>query len=110
MAELESEVYRALLIMHPMFHCRRRRHMVLTPAGSELDSILDNMDVDALWQSGEYVSWQTGITMPEPPPASEGYETETHCSAFAAAAALKLGVPLLHPNPPPKFVAEKHLA
>jgi len=84
--------------------------MVLTPAGSELDSILDNMDVDALWQSGEFVSWQTGITMPEPPPASEGYETETHCSAFAAAAALKLGVPLLHPNPPPKFVAEKHLA
>ena len=67
--------------------------MVLSPAGSELDSVLDNMDVDALWQSGEYVFWQTGITMPKPPPASEGYETETHCSAFAAATALKLGVP-----------------
>jgi hypothetical protein len=84
--------------------------MALTPAGSKLDLTLDDMDVDALWQSGEYVYWQTGITMSEPPPVSEGYETETHCSAFAAAAALKLGVPLLHPNPPPKFVAEKHLA
>jgi hypothetical protein len=50
----------------------------------------------------EYVYWQTEITMPEPPPASEGHETETHCSAFAAAAALKLGVPLLHPNPFPQ--------
>jgi hypothetical protein len=84
--------------------------MALTPAGSKLDSILDSMDVDSLWRSGEYVYWQTGITMPEAPPASEGYENDTHCSAFAAAAALRLGVPLLHPNPAPKFVPEKHLA
>ena len=37
-----------------------KRHMALTPAGSKLDSILDSMDVDSLWQSGEYVYWQTG--------------------------------------------------
>jgi hypothetical protein len=84
--------------------------MDLTPAGSALDIALDGMDVESLWLSGEYVYWQTGITMPEPPPRSEGYETDTHCSAFAAAAALKFGVPLLHPNPAPKFVPEKHLA
>jgi hypothetical protein len=94
-----------------MFHLTEgKHHMNRTPAGSQLDAILDDMDVEGLWQSGQYVYWQTGITMPVPPPASEGYETETHCSAFAAAAALKLGVPLLHPNPAPKFVPEKHLA
>jgi hypothetical protein len=83
--------------------------MDLLPAGSALDLSLDGLDVETLWQAGQYVYWQTGITMPEPPPTSEGYETDTHCSAFAAAAALKLGVPLLHPNPP-KRVFEKHLA
>jgi hypothetical protein len=84
--------------------------MDLLPTGSALDMSLDSMDVEIFWQAGQYVYWQTGITMQEPPPPSEGYETDTHCSAFAAAAALKLGVPLLHPNPPPKLVREKHLA
>src|SRR5271156_6299419 len=82
----------------------------LSRAGSALDKSLEGMDVEGLWLSGQYVYWTTGITMPEPPPASEGYETDTHCSAFAAAAARKLSVPLLHPNPAPKFVPEKHLA
>ena len=84
--------------------------MDVTPAGNAVDAILDGMDVEALWQAGEYVDWQTGVTLPEPPPASEGYEDETHCSAYAAAAALKLGVPLLHPGTTPVFVPEKHLA
>jgi hypothetical protein len=111
-SNLKSVSPHLLHIVHPMFYERRerRRHMDLTPAGFALDSGLDSLDVEALWQSGEYVDWQTGITMPEPPPASEGYEMKTHCSSFAAAAALNFGVPLLHPNPAPRFVPEKHLA
>ena len=84
--------------------------MDLLPAGSILDLTLDSMQVNTFWQSGRYVYWQTGIAMLAPPPESEGYEKDTHCSAFAAAAALRLGVPLLHPNPSPKMVREKHLA
>jgi hypothetical protein len=84
--------------------------MDVTPAGTALDSTLDGMDVEALWLAGEYVDWRTGIALPEPPPASEGYEDDTHCSAYAAAAALKLGVPLLHPGTTPVLVEEKHLA
>ena len=76
--------------------------MDITSAGNTLDLTLDDMNVDSLWQAGQYVYWQTGITMPAPPQEFEGYEKDTHCSAFAAAAALRLGVPLLHPNPPPQ--------
>jgi hypothetical protein len=84
--------------------------MDLTSAGSALDSTLDGTNVEALWLSGQYVDWQTGIAMPERPPEHEGYEADTHCSAFAAATALKLGVALLHPCAAPVFVPEKHLA
>lgn len=84
--------------------------MDLSGAGSALNVYLDHLDVETRWQAGEYVYWRNGIAMPEPPPASDGYETDTHCSAFAAAAALDLGVPLLHPCPRPDLVPEKHLA
>jgi hypothetical protein len=80
--------------------------MFISTNGWALDSELDRMNVEALWRSGQYVFWQTGITMPSPPPASEGYEKDTHCSAFAAAVALRLGVPLLSP-PPEKLLANR---
>jgi hypothetical protein len=68
------------------------------------------MSVDAFWQAGQYVYWRTGSATPTPPPESEGYEKDTHCSAFTAATALRLGVPLLHPDPPPELVREIDLA
>ena len=80
--------------------------MSISQGGWVLDAELDDMNVEALWQAGEYVYWETGITMPSPPPASEGYEKDTHCSAFAAAVALKLGVSLLAP-PPEKLLANR---
>jgi hypothetical protein len=73
--------------------------MSLPEAGRMLDATLNSMEVERLWLAGEYVYWETGIAMAEPPPASEGYEKDTHCSAFAAAVARKLGVPLLSPLP-----------
>ena len=56
----------------------------LTEAGRLLDETLNSMEVERLWLAGEYVYWETGIAMAEAPPASEGYEKDTHCSAFAA--------------------------
>ena len=43
-----------------------------------LDSELGSMNVEALWQSGHYVYWQTGVAMPSAPQAFEGYEKGAH--------------------------------
>jgi hypothetical protein len=80
--------------------------MSISKGGRMLNSELDGMNVEAFWQSGQYVYWQTGIAMPSPPPAFEGYERDTHCSAFAAAVALRLGVAFLNP-PPEKLLANR---
>jgi hypothetical protein len=66
----------------------------ITPEGSRLGALLDGMNVETLWQQGYRVDWQTG-TAKGPPETSPG--RHTHCSAFAAAAAERLGVYLLRP-------------
>lgn len=66
----------------------------ITPAGQQLLAVLDAMHVEQLWQAGRQVDWRTGE------PNGKVYTNSlkhTHCSAFAAAAAEKLGVYLLHP-------------
>lgn len=66
----------------------------ITPEGQKLAGVLDSMHVDQLWLSGHQVYWRTGE------PTGKAYadtNLHTHCSAFAAAAAEKLGVYLLHP-------------
>jgi hypothetical protein len=80
--------------------------MAISESGLMLDQTLDDMDVENRWLSGKFVYWQTGITMPSAPPPVEGYEKDTHCSAFAAAVALRLGASLLSP-PPEKFLANR---
>jgi hypothetical protein len=67
----------------------------ITPAGERLASILDGMNVESLWLSHEHVNWETGE--PDRGANDEGPGNHTHCSAFAAAAAKKLGVYLLRP-------------
>jgi len=59
--------------------------------------MLDSMHVEDYWQRGKYIYWRTGITIPGDPPPPKGAEADTHCSAFAAAVALRLGVSLLSP-------------
>ncbi len=66
----------------------------ITPDGEKLAATLDSMHVEQLWISGRQVNWRTGV------PDGKVYtnaNTHTHCSAFAAAAAERLGVYLLHP-------------
>jgi hypothetical protein len=73
--------------------------MKILEGGLRLNATLDGMDVANLWRPRKYVYWETGAAMRFIPPAPYGYEDDTHCSAFAAAAALNLGVYLLSPLP-----------
>ena len=72
----------------------------LAPDGQRLAVVLDSMHVEQLWLPGHPVNWRTGE------PVESGHtnlplnikgSAHTHCSAFAAAAAEKLGIYLLHP-------------
>jgi hypothetical protein len=66
----------------------------ITPAGQRLAALLDGMNVEGLWQHGYHVDWRTGVAegSPETTPGAH-----THCSAFAAAVAERLGIYLLRP-------------
>lgn len=74
--------------------------VAIEPEGEALAARLDAFHVEQHWLRGDRrVRWRTGDVTPE----SDGQlppkllKDETHCSAFAAAAAEKLGVYLLHP-------------
>ncbi len=67
----------------------------ITSAGQQLATVLDGMNVEALWIANQHVNWETGE--PDRGAAYEGPGKHTHCSAFAAAAAKHLGVYLLRP-------------
>ena len=60
------------------------------PDGRKLATFLDHSGVERLWQANVHVNWLTG----QPDPARPGTAPHaTHCSAFAAAMATRLGVP-----------------
>ena len=67
----------------------------ITPAGDRLASLLDSMNVETLWIVGQHINWETGE--PDRGGDYEGPGNHTHCSAFSAAAAKRLGVYLLRP-------------
>jgi hypothetical protein len=67
----------------------------ITPAGHRLAESLDNSNVESLWLAQEHVNWETG--KPDRGGEDEGPGFHTHCSAFAAAMAKRLGVYLLRP-------------
>jgi hypothetical protein len=66
----------------------------ITIEGQKLAKVLDQSRVDQLWPAGVHVAWETGVPDGKPE-KTEG--KHTHCSAFAAATAKKLGVYLLRP-------------
>jgi hypothetical protein len=57
-----------------------------------LVGVLDSLQVEAHWLPNVRVNWQTGE-----PTGKAATSNTTHCSAFVAAAALKLGVYILRP-------------
>jgi hypothetical protein len=66
----------------------------MNPAGQKLAKFYDSLNVEAHWIAGVHVDWQTGDPdgSPETLPGRH-----THCSAFVASAAKKLGVYILRP-------------
>jgi len=62
--------------------------------GRELAAALDAMNVERLWPAGEHVTWETGVPDGKP---ERGDGKHTHCSAFVASAAKRLGVYILRP-------------
>jgi hypothetical protein len=71
----------------------------ITPAGMRLARFLDASKVTQLWQPGWHVDWQTGESDRSMP---GGPEAKTHCSAFVAAMADRLGVYVLRPPQHPQ--------
>lgn len=66
----------------------------ISPAGRQLAATLDALDVERHWPAGVHVNWQTGDPdgRPEKTPGRH-----THCSAFVASAAKRLGIYILRP-------------
>ena len=71
----------------------------VTPGATALVATLNSLDVEHHWIAGTRVNWETGL------PRADG-ETlpgrHTHCSAFVASAAEKLGVYILRPPQHPQ--------
>lgn len=68
--------------------------MHVSPQGKALTQMLDSMHVENRWLAGHHVHWETGL------PDGRPYEkpgAHTHCSAFVAAAAYRLGIYILRP-------------
>lgn len=61
----------------------------LPKKGQELARFYDSLDVEHHWLAKKKVNWRTGETLNK--------KGSTHCSAFVAAAAEKLGVYILRP-------------
>lgn len=66
----------------------------ITPDGQKLASMLDQSGLDHLWQPHIHINWQTGAPDPNRPEWSPHI---THCSAYAASMAARVGVYLLRP-------------
>lgn len=75
--------------------------------GQRLTSFLDASGVDHLWVAGWHVDWRTGATDKSEP---GGPEAKTHCSAFVAAMADRLGAYILRPpQHPQKLLANAQM-
>jgi hypothetical protein len=73
----------------------------VTPAAEAVFQVIDSMDVEHHWPAGQHVSWESGV--PDGRPES-GAGKHTHCSAFAAAAAKRLGIYVLRPPEHPQLL------
>jgi hypothetical protein len=66
----------------------------ISPQGKKLSTSLDSMDVEHNWDAGKSVAWKTGKPLEN---QGEYRKGNTHCSAFVAAACLKLDIYILRP-------------
>jgi hypothetical protein len=66
----------------------------IAPSGRRLAELLSGMNVESLWLAGYPIEWRTGQIIGPPETTPGGH---THCSAFAAAVADRLGIYILRP-------------
>jgi hypothetical protein len=85
---------RCLLIAAMCFSTGSRAADPVSPASQQLFQIIDGLDVEHRWPAGKHVSWETGI--PDGRPETT-VGKHTHCSAFVAAAAERVGIYVLRP-------------
>jgi hypothetical protein len=79
----------------------------ISAAGERLGAFLDASGVEHLWVAGWHVDWKTGATDKSEP---GGPEAKTHCSAFVAAMAERVGVYILRPpDHPQKLLANAQM-
>jgi hypothetical protein len=71
----------------------------LSPKGQWLAGQLDAMGVETKWIAGERIDWRSGLPNGK---AETAPGHHTHCSAFVAAAADRLGVYILRPPEHPQ--------
>jgi len=71
----------------------------ISPTAQRVAEVLDSMQVESHWSAGVHVNWRTGD-----PDGGDGtlHGRHTHCSAFVAAAAEKLGIYILRPPQHPQ--------
>lgn len=76
------------------------RKLSISSAGRALEKYLDSLNVEKFWLHGhDRVDWKTGRPIVDQAGQLTAplQDDETHCSTFAAAAADRLGIYLLHP-------------
>jgi hypothetical protein len=73
----------------------------VTADADRLRRTLDAMQVESHWPAGEHVNWESGVPDGRPETA-EG--RHTHCSAFVAATAKRLGIYILRPPEHPQVL------
>jgi hypothetical protein len=66
----------------------------LEPAARQVAAAIDSMNVEQHWPAGVHVNWETGVPDGR---IESGMGKHTHCSAFVAAAAKRLGIYVLRP-------------
>jgi hypothetical protein len=73
----------------------------ITAPAEHLADAIDSLDVENHWPAGVHVKWETGV----PDGRQEvSIGKHTHCSAFVAAAAKKVGIYILRPPEHPQIL------
>lgn len=68
----------------------------ISPKARDLLRVLDSYDLDHLWQAGVHVHWDTGEPTGHQVTVTPEHK-HTHCSAFVASVAKRLGIYILRP-------------
>jgi hypothetical protein len=71
----------------------------VSPYDKALENMLDSMRVEELWLAGHHINWKTGLPDGRPNLKNGAH---THCSAFVAAVAYRLGIYILRPPEHPQ--------